>query len=189
MARPRNLLATPADLGWLVRPGPDYEIEDDDEDGILFKFGRMVAPTDEEILDWLRAGTSGDCGGEETEGWHDGGWWVDISCCVSWGYAHHSHGTRYYAAGDEGKFAIEIAEGLQQDAPSLELRLHAWRDLMDRTCSLLRKARDGLVPDVELRITTYEYLMGRTRRAARYLVPRGVKRDKRMYYRQADNSA
>ena len=68
MARPTNLLATPADLGWLVRPGPDYEIEDDDEDGILFKFGRMVAPTDEEIIDWLRAGTSGDCGGEETEG-------------------------------------------------------------------------------------------------------------------------
>ena len=173
-------LATPADVGWVVRPNPlEYELENGDDD-IRFKFGRVVVPDDEDIIEWLQLGTSGTCGGEAIQGWYDGGWWVDVSCCVRWEGPYRAHGTKYYKAGDQGRYAMQIAEDNSRDLPSA--RLHEWRDLMDRTFALLRRARDGLVPGVELAPDTYRYLMGRTSAAARYLVPRGVARasDKRM---------
>ena len=69
MARPSaNRLATPADVGLAVRPNlQDYEPEDDD-DGVdlLLKLGTMVAPDDDDIIYWLRLGTTGDGGNTST---------------------------------------------------------------------------------------------------------------------------
>ena len=168
-----NLLATPADVGLVVRPNPpEYEPETDDDDiDLRLKFGTMLAPDDEQIIEWLRLGTTGLCGGQAIQGWYNGGWWVDISCVVRW---EHDTRPRYYMAGDEGRYCVQIAKDVPRDLPSVQRRLNAWTDLMDRTFALLRKARDGLVPRVELAENTYRYLRARTSDAARYLAPRGV---------------
>ena len=175
MARPSaNLLATPADVGLPVRPNlQDYEPEaDDDGRDLRLKLGTMVAPDNDDIIEWLRVGTTGDGGGEAIHGWYNGGWWVDISCVVQW---EHGNSPRFYMAGDEGRHCVQIAKEVPRDIPSVQSRLDTWTDLMDRTFALLRMARDGLIPRVEMAENTYRYLMARTSDAARYLAPRDVR--------------
>ena len=104
----REKLATPCDLYWIVRPGPDYEEENVDKSNYMNeKCGYLLPPTNETLTEWLRIGIDGSAGGEVIEGWHCGGWWVDVSCVVEWMGSYHVE-ARYHRAGGDNDFVSSV---------------------------------------------------------------------------------